>query len=411
MTAQWLRQCQLVVGDNSGAGIDLSNLHIKFAIFQGTTQSPHRAEIRVYNLSDATSKQIQLESTKVQLQAGYEDKIGLIFAGDLIQKRDGRENATDTFLDLLAADGDTAYNRSVINATLAAGASPTDIHASILKALSPFGVQPGYAPWTASPGGSNVVQSDVDATQANVNALNQQITDTSSQARALALQGTTARNNAAAARAAGNTALAAQYDQQANTLFAQSQGLLSTISNTLDPQYQSALNNLQKLQDASAAGSTRLPRGKVMYGMTKNYVRELSESTNTQWHFSSGQLNMVPVDGVLEGPAVVLTANTGLIGLPTQTLDGIIVRCLLNSDIKVGRLLKLDNASIQAAQFSADFKALNEQLPSISRDGFYKALAVNHNGDTRGPNWYTEIICSSLDGTQPTTAATLNVVP
>lgn len=310
MDQQWLRNCRLVVGDSAGNGIDLSDLHIRFAIFQGTTQSPHRADIRVYNLSDATRKKIQLEATRVQLQTGYGDNLKLLFQGDLIQKRDGRENATDSFLDLLAADGDNAYNQSVINTTLAAGASAADVHQSLVASMSSFSVNGGITP-------------------------------------------------------------------------------------TLPP--------------------TQLARGKVMYGMTRDYLREFSKGVGAQWHVSAGYLNMVPIDGVLNAPAVVLTSQTGLIGFPTQTIDGIIVKCLLNPDIGVGRLLKIDNASIQTAKLSADYgaAAANASIPSIASDGFYKTLAVNHNGDNRGVNWYTDIICSSVapDSIQPATSATLNVVP
>jgi hypothetical protein len=308
MTRQYLRKCSLVVGDPSGKALDLSDLHVRFTVWQGTTQSPHQATVRVYNLSDATKVRVQQEFTQLQLQAGYDGIFGQLLLGTLIQKRAGRENGVDTFLEMIAVDGDTAYNQSVINTTLAAGASPTDIQRSIVKALSDYGVSMGGAP-------------ELPATQ--------------------------------------------------------------------------------------------LPRGKVMFGMTRDHLRQHARATDTTWNFSAGQINFIPVNGYLGDPgqALVLTAQTGMIGLPTQALDGIIVRCLLNPNVKVGTLIKLDNASIQQARFSADYQALNEKLPSLADDGIYKVLAASHVGDTRGNEWYTNIVCSSINGTQPYTQSTLSVVP
>ena len=65
---------------------------------------------------------------------------------DSRQKRKGRENPVDTFMNLLAQDCDEAYNQSVVNTTLAAGAKPADIHRSILESFREFGVSAGATP-------------------------------------------------------------------------------------------------------------------------------------------------------------------------------------------------------------------------------------------------------------------------
>jgi hypothetical protein len=53
MSQNWIRACQLQVGDGSSA-LDLSNFRIRFLCTQNMLQSPQRAEIRIYNLSDDT---------------------------------------------------------------------------------------------------------------------------------------------------------------------------------------------------------------------------------------------------------------------------------------------------------------------------------------------------------------------
>lgn len=304
MARQWLRKVSLIVGDSSGNGLDLSQLQIRFSIWSATTQSPKHAQIRIYNVSDATIKSVQQEFKQVFLQAGYDGSYGQIFGGTIKQARKGRESATDTFLDIIAADGDEAYNWSVVNATLAAGWSQTDYHKALLQTMSGYGITAGYKP-------------DFAATQ--------------------------------------------------------------------------------------------LPRGKVCYGMTRDYMRQLAGSTGSEWSIEDGQLHLVPTTAYLPGETPVITAATGMVGVPTQTVDGIVVRCLLNPNIKQGTQIKLDNASIQAASISVDYSATN-YFPSLDADGFYKVYALNNNGDTRGSNFYTEMICAAVNGTAPISSNYTNAV-
>jgi hypothetical protein len=133
---QWVRKIGLFVYGFS-TSLDLSDMHIKFQIENAQIETPNNATIRVYNLSDATIKQIQGEFSQVILNAGYEggDNYGAIFQGQIKQFRIGRENATDTYLDILAADGDIGYNQGFVNETLAAGHTPQQAIDSITGAM------------------------------------------------------------------------------------------------------------------------------------------------------------------------------------------------------------------------------------------------------------------------------------
>lgn len=304
MTAQFGRTVSLIVGNASGQGLDLSQLHIRFTIWSATTQSPKHTTIRVYNVADATAKRLQQEFQQVFLQAGYGDNVGQIFSGSIKQIRKGRENATDTFIDIIAADGDEAYNWAVVNTTLAAGWSQTDYHNALIQTMGQYGVMAGYAPQFAA---------------------------------------------------------------------------------------------------------TQLPRGKVCYGMSRDYMRQLASTTGTQWTVRDGQLHMVPVNSYAPGESVVLTSATGMVGVPTQTVDGIIIKCLLNPNIIPGSRIQIDNASIQQAALSVDYTATN-YFPSLDDDGFYKVYAMTQTGDTRGPAFYTDMICAAVNGTQPLTSTYTNAV-
>lgn len=153
-----------------------------------------------------------------------------------------------------------------------------------------------------------------------------------------------------------------------------------------------------------------LPRGKSMFGMTRDYIRDFATTQGACAFVENGALNIVPVGATLPYPAVVLNSSTGLIGLPTQTIDGIQVRCLLNPQIRINGQVQINNSSIQQAQFSVDAGATNF-FPSLDDDGYYKVLSVNHAGDTRGQEWYSELICTAVDGTAPISKNVMGIVP
>ncbi len=140
---QYLRVCKLIVFGSDRNGLDLSELRIKFSVKRSDTITPNTADIRVYNLSEETAKRVRKEFTKVILQAGYEGNFGVIFQGNIKQVILGRESATDTFIDIVAGDGDRAYNFAVINQSLAPGSDMSDQVQAAVTAMTPKGVTAG----------------------------------------------------------------------------------------------------------------------------------------------------------------------------------------------------------------------------------------------------------------------------
>lgn len=116
---QYLRKMTLLVSDKAGNALDLSQFRVKFSVKRTNSQTVNTADIKVYNISQSAALQIQKQYTKVILQAGYDSNYGVIFAGNVIQTIIGRESGTDTFLQILAGDGDLAYNFAIINQSLA----------------------------------------------------------------------------------------------------------------------------------------------------------------------------------------------------------------------------------------------------------------------------------------------------
>lgn len=142
MTTQYLRKWRLAVSDDAGNAYDLSELKIQFTVESAVVERPNTLAARVFNVADKTALRIAdaKQSVRAILQAGYEGSFGTIFSGNIVQVRSGKIDATDTYVDIFAADGDRATNWGVTNMTLAAGYTQADITKAVGQAFQTYGV-------------------------------------------------------------------------------------------------------------------------------------------------------------------------------------------------------------------------------------------------------------------------------
>ena len=184
--------------------------------------------------------------------------------------------------------------------------------------------------------------------------------------------------------------------------------------------------------------STVFPRGRAFFGYVHNYLDEVAAQCKATWQFSYGKVDMIARDTAAH-QAVVLNSNTGLVGMPQQTIGaGVNVRCLINSGIQLNGLIQLDQASVYRNPlsnqdiFSGRFvekdidgnlvpitkiKDANGNLidapptsqpGSIATDGVYKVRYINYTGNTRGQAWYMDLACEARGATDIYSGETLN---
>lgn len=139
-----------------------------------------------------------------------------------------------------------------------------------------------------------------------------------------------------------------------------------------------------------------LPRGKVLFGMGRSALRDWGNTANVRYSVQGGQLQIIPRAGYLPGEAVVLNAKSGMVGMPQQTDQGIRVKCLINPNIRIGGLIKLNNKDIISAQIDIKYSAVNN-LARFQSDGFYRVYVIEYTGDTRGQEWYADLTCLAAD--------------
>jgi hypothetical protein len=260
---------------------------------------PPGANIRVYNLNQDNIKQIQQEYTKVTLQAGYVNgNYGAVFNGTIKMIRTGRLSAIDSYVDILAADGDEANRFAVGNVAVKSGWA-----------------QAGYA-----------------------KALGQSME---------------------------------QYGTKVNT-----DGLAST-------------------------GGVVGIRGKTSWGLASAGLNNVARNNYGTYSIRDGEWKFTKLDGYADGEIVVLNSNTGMIGVPEATSEGVEVTCLLNPKIQLGGRVQINNADInQTTVKEPGYPTFGNRpyFASVTADGVYRALVVEHMGDTRGQEWYTTITALALDG-------------
>lgn len=298
MTRQWLRECRISV-DTGEEVIELSGLRTRFQVTQTRLQTPNAASITVSNVSIPTAKKfVKKEGQTVTLEVGYEEGTSILFKGQTIQARAGKESPVDAYLSFVAQSGDKAYNFAVVSKTLAAGSTFRDHVDVALEAMKPYGVTAGF------------------------------IAD---------------------------------------------------------------------------LGSAKMPGPRTFFGMARDVLRETAFSTGTSWFIEDEKLVITKNNRPRPGDVIKINAETGMIGRPAQTYDGIIVRMLLNTRVRPDTRLEIDQSSIDEAAFSPDTLAVlsNSQFPSLADDGIYRVLVADHHGDTHGNAWYTEAICIRADGQGP----------
>jgi hypothetical protein len=197
------------------------------------------------------------------------------------------------------------------------------------------------------------------------------------------------------------------------------------VQNTSIPAGSTAAQRVQSSIDAMGikAGSLNLlggtlPRGKVLFGLAREILRDEADTQQASWSIQNGALQMIPLTGFLPTEVVVLNSFTGMIGVPEQTDEGIKIRSLLNPMLVVGGRVKINNNDINQIFAQKGFtlpagqQAFNKfggpgslQLPAdVSADGIYRLFVAEHVGDTRGNEWYSDLTCLSFD-------ASTDVVP
>lgn len=166
--------------------------------------------------------------------------------------------------------------------------------------------------------------------------------------------------------------------------------------------------NIAHIDDASAFSSQTTPRGKTIFGTLNQFLPEIIALNQMLVFTSADGLNIGKPVGDSSQPDLIFAPPLGagqqpssdeasitrsLINSPQQTENGVAFRVLGDPRIKVKLPLmqvKLDQTVIRQMPFN--FGTAPKLGSILNQDGVYYAVMVNHLGDSRGNEWYTEVI-------------------
>ena len=156
--------------------------------------------------------------------------------------------------------------------------------------------------------------------------------------------------------------------------------------------------------DSSLEGGPKLPRGYAYSGPASKYFAEIAAATGLNFWNSWNGINIKPLapsydtpDVIYSPPYAATSRKSGqgaagsvtkytLIGTPQQTNEGVVFRLLLDPDLKLGQLAQLDSVELKKIAIVPGQKLF------IDPDGIYVVAGLTQIGDTRGNDWYTEVL-------------------
>lgn len=124
------RKCKVVVG-----GLEITNLDLTFSVSKDLTPKPNKAEIKIWNMTEAHRSAIeQMKDVPCLIEAGYEAGTSNIFLGDLRSSYSAIDGP-DIVTTLSSGDGEKATQKARINVSIKKNTPTTDILKLAAKAL------------------------------------------------------------------------------------------------------------------------------------------------------------------------------------------------------------------------------------------------------------------------------------
>jgi hypothetical protein len=123
------------------------------------------------------------------------------------------------------------------------------------------------------------------------------------------------------------------------------------------------------------------PRPVVMCGACRSELDKIGRTHRLYWSIQDGALEIVEGNRAIN-ETVVISQNTGMIGVPSVTDNGIQVACILNPQIKIGRVIEVRS----------------ETLDMNDEQGRFRVSGITFAGDTHADEYMADITGERLDG-------------
>ncbi|WP_432443036.1 phage protein [Martelella lutilitoris] len=119
----------------------------------------------------------------------------------------------------------------------------------------------------------------------------------------------------------------------------------------------------------------------AMCGMCSRELDVIGKGHKFYWSSQNETLEIIPGDGTVGG-IVLLTPDTGMIGTPSITDNGVRVSCLLNPEIRPNRRVQIKS----------------DTLEMNASNGIYRVSEVSFTGNNQDGEFRCDLTCEAIKG-------------
>jgi hypothetical protein len=139
--------------------------------------------------------------------------------------------------------------------------------------------------------------------------------------------------------------------------------------------------------------------GFSFYGPARTALHKVTAGAGAEWSIQNQSLQVIAKRGVTRRQAVVLAADSGLIGYPERTTENAREKAKV-TDKTTGRDARLVSAKQQRHGWRVTSLLLPTLNPgdlvklesrTVAAAGFWRVESLNHNGDSEAGDWQTEM--------------------
>mgnify|MGYP003599185150 CR=1 FL=1 len=137
--------------------------------------------------------------------------------------------------------------------------------------------------------------------------------------------------------------------------------------------------------------------GFSFYGPARNALHKIVAGAGAEWSIQNQELQVIAKRGVTRRQAIVLAADSGLIGYPQRTHENAREKATV-TDKTTGK----DKRLVSAKQQRHGWRVTSLLLPTVNPgdlvkmesrtvEGFWRVESLRHAGDSHGGDWQTEL--------------------
>ena len=171
-----------------------------------------------------------------------------------------------------------------------------------------------------------------------------------------------------------------------------------------------------QLGESPQLSDQKLIRGRVLFGSLDTTMKQFSKDNDLAYSLSDDEIHMRVIDKYTIEPVQILNPQTGVIGMPQLTSEGLNITCLLNPKLKWGGRVQVDMTNMQTESYDINYGGQMVDQPyknpnlATGADGMFIICSIERTGDNRGNDWHDSLVCIAVGGTVPKSGVSITGV-